>query len=426
MNILVVGSGGREHAIIYALKKNKNIDEIFAFPGNAGIEEIATCIDGKFDDLEKIEQIALDKDIDMVIIGPEVPLCEGIVDRLRKIGKAVVGPSKEAAKLEGSKIYGKKFMEKYNIPTAKYLEFENRDEAIETLEEFSYPVVIKDDGLAAGKGVVIAKDRSEAIEAINTLLHSEENQEIEKSNVHNRSKAKIIIEEFLEGFECSILCLVDGENIIPLESAKDHKQIFDGGKGPNTGGMGTVSPNPLVDERLTAKIEEKILKPVLEGIKKEGLDYRGILFIGLMIDKKDIKVLEFNVRFGDPETQSVLLRLETDLYDVLKACNDKELKNLDIKWSDKEAACIVLASGGYPGPYEKGKEIKNLDKISDDIILFHSGTKLSDGKIVTDGGRVLNICALDDNLDKALEKVYKAAELIDFEGKYYRRDIGKI
>ena len=414
MRLLVIGSGGREAAIAYALNKSSKVDELYCLPGNPGMGEIATLINGSVEDLDFILKTVEDLNIDFTVIGPEVPLCMGLADLLESHGHKVFGPTKVAATLEGSKAFSKDFMKRHNIPTAEYIEVNDYENGLESLKNFTYPLVIKADGLAAGKGVVICEDEEMALKTLKEFM---------LDGALNNAGSKLVIEEFLKGFECSLLCFTDGETIIPMPTVKDHKQIYDNNKGPNTGGMGTVSPNPFMpnfdDEML-----DSILKPFIKGLKEDEIDYRGVIFIGLMIDNNKAKVLEFNVRFGDPETQSIMLRLESDLFDIMYATSTKNLKDISVKWNDDTVCTLVLASGGYPGTYKKGLEIKNLDKLDDDIIVFHAGTKIVDNKLVTNGGRVLNICAKGNNLLEARAKVYKAAEIIDFEGKYYRKDIG--
>ena len=308
-------------------------------------------------------------------------------------------------------------MERHNIPTANYKEVNSYDEAVAALESFDYPVVVKADGLAAGKGVVIAQNKEEAIIALKEMMIDGSLKE---------AGNKVVLEEFLTGFECSLLCFTDGNTIIPMVSAKDHKQIFDGNKGPNTGGMGTVSPNPFLPDGMDEVFENDILKPFIAGLKADNMDYRGVIFIGLMIDNNKAKVLEFNVRFGDPETQVIMLRLDSDLFDIMYAVSTKTLNEVEVKWKDEYAACLVLASAGYPNAYEKGKVITGLDNVDDNVIVFHAGTKNVNDNIVTSGGRVLNVCALGTSLDDVRTKVYEASNNIEFEGKYCRKDIGLI
>lgn len=415
MKILVVGSGGREHAIAYALKKSSKVNEIHAIPGNPGIAQIGTCHNIKVEDLEGILKFVEDNKIDFTVIGPEVPLCLGLADLLEDNGHKVFGPRKAAATLEGSKAFSKEFMKKYHIPTADSVEVHSYEEAINSLSKFNYPVVVKADGLAAGKGVVICNNFDEANDALKSMMID--------GALNNAGKC-VVLEEFLTGFECSLLCFVDGETIVPMVYAKDHKQIFDGNLGPNTGGMGTVSPNPFMPEGMDDVLKKDILDPILRGFKDANLDYRGVLFIGLMIENGKAKVLEFNVRFGDPETQVILLRLDSDLFDVMYATSQKKLNQIAIKWKNDFAICLVLASQGYPNSYEKGKVITGLDKVKEDIVIFHAGTSQKDNNIVTSGGRVLNICALGSSLEDVRKKAYDAANQINFDGKYYRKDIG--
>lgn len=414
MRVLVIGSGGREDAIAYALNKSSKVDELYCLPGNPGMGEIATLINGSVEDLDFILKTVEDLKIDFTVIGPEVPLCMGLADLLESHGHKVFGPTKVAATLEGSKAFSKDFMKRHNIPTAEYVEVDEYEKAVESLKNFTYPLVIKADGLAAGKGVVICEDEETALKTLKEFM-------LDKTL--NNAGSKLVIEEFLKGFECSLLCFTDGETIIPMPTVKDHKQIYDNNKGPNTGGMGTVSPNPFMPD-FSKEMLDSILIPFINGLKEDNMDYRGVIFIGLMIKDNKAKVLEFNVRFGDPETQSIMLRLESDLFDIMYATSTKNLKDISVKWNDDTVCTLVLASGGYPGSYPKGLEIKNLDKLDNDIIVFHAGTKIVDNKLLTNGGRVLNICAKGNNLQEARAKVYKAAEVIDFEGKYYRKDIG--
>ena len=414
MKVLIIGSGGREHAIAYTLKKSEKVSEIHAIPGNPGISQIGTCHKGSVEDLEGILKFVEENKIDLTVVGPEVPLCLGLVDLLEANGHKAFGPRKYAATFEGSKSFSKRFMIKHNIPTARYVEVNNYDDAINSLKDFTYPLVIKADGLAAGKGVVIVEDEKTAIETLKSMMID---------GALEGAGSVVVLEEFLKGFECSLLCFVDGDTIVPMVSSKDHKQIYDGNIGPNTGGMGTVSPNPFMPN-LDKVIKETILDPFLKGLKEENIDYRGVVFIGLMIEDNVPKVLEFNVRFGDPETQSILLRLDSDLYEIMDAVCNKKLNEVEVKWKDIHTGCLVLASKGYPGKYEKGKVITGLDKVDLDCVVFHAGTSFVNGEVVTSGGRVLNICTYGNSLEDVRGKLYKAANIIDFEGKYYRKDIG--
>lgn len=413
MKVLIVGSGGREHAIAYTLKQSNKVDKIYAIPGNPGIGEIGECIHGSIEDIAGIVAFAKENAIDLTVVGPEVPLCLGLVDALEKEGLVAFGPRKQAARLEGSKSFSKEFMIKHNIPTAKYVKVNKYQEAVEAIVHFEYPLVIKADGLAAGKGVVIVNNEAEAIVTLKEMM-------IDGSL--DGAGSVVVIEEFLTGFECSLLCFTDGETIVPMVSAKDHKQANDGNTGPNTGGMGTVSPNPFLPEGMDAILEAEVLTPFMNGLKAEQMDYRGVIFIGLMIENGIAKVLEFNVRFGDPETQSILLRLESDLYDIMVGCATRTLNQVPVVWNNRHTACLVLASGGYPGNYQKGLEITIPS--NDDVFIFHAGTAMRGTTLVTNGGRVLNICATGSSLAEVREKVYEAADKITFDGKFYRHDIG--
>ena len=414
MKVLVIGSGGREHAIAYKLVQSEKVTELHAIPGNPGIEKIGTNHNISVTDLNGILNFVRTHEIDLTVVGPEVPLCMGISDLLEENGFKVFGPKKQGALFEASKAYTKKFLEKYNIPTAKYVEVRSYLESLSAIGSFNYPVVIKADGLAAGKGVVICQNYEEATDTLKSFL---------LDSSLGEAGNKVVIEEFLTGFEASLLCFVDNKTIVPMVSVKDHKQIYDNNQGPNTGGMGTVSPNPFMPDGLDEVFNETILNPFMEGLKAEGIDYRGVIFIGLMIENNVAKVLEFNVRFGDPETQSLMLRLDSDLFDIMYACATNTLSSDLVKFNDEHVVCLVLSSAGYPGEYEKGKVITGLDE-TNDVVIFHAGTKEVDGKLVTNGGRVLNICAKGTSLEDSRAKVYKAAEIVNFDGKYYRKDIG--
>lgn len=417
MKVLVIGSGGREHTIVWKLNQSDKVSELFIAPGNAGTASLGINININAEDIDGLLQFAVNNKIDMTVVGPEVPLVEGIVDRFREKDLRILGPDKKGATLEGSKAYAKKFMEKYNMPTGKYKEYTNYDEARKGISEFGYPVVIKADGLAAGKGVLIPENEKEALDALKMIM---------KDKRFGTSGSKVIIEEFLRGIEASMICFVDNNTIVPMVSAKDYKRALDGDKGLNTGGMGTFSPNTVVTEALQEKINVEVLEPFMKGIKEEGIDFRGILFVGLMIDGKDIKILEFNTRFGDPETQVILPRLESDLFDIFNDIIDNKLSGKDIKWTTKKAICIVATSGGYPEAYEKGKVI-NISKDvynKNNVHVFHAGTKNNGDNIVTNGGRVLGVVALEDSLDAARETSYGAMKSIEFNGLTYRRDIG--
>ncbi|WP_243444986.1 phosphoribosylamine--glycine ligase [Romboutsia maritimum] len=415
MKILVVGGGGREHAICWKLKNEKDVEQIYCAPGNPGISKIANCIDIKEDEIDKLLNFVKMNKIDMTIVGPEVPLVMGIVDIFEKSGLKIFGPNKQCAQLEGSKSFSKEFMIRHNIPTAKYKEYIDLNKAMNEIDEFGYPVVIKADGLASGKGVVIAENKEQAQEALKEMMEDKK---------FGDAGLKIVVEEFLKGTETSILTFVDNHTITPMVSAKDHKKVNNYEIGLNTGGMGTFSPSEVYTKKLSEEIEEKILSKTLEGFKKDNLDFKGILFVGLMITDKGPKVLEYNVRFGDPETQSVLFRLDTDLNKIMSAIIDNNLKNIDINYKKEEVVCVMLTSGGYPEKYEKGKIITGLENLDKDIVVFHSGTKIIDNKLVTNGGRVIGITAKAETVEKAASKVYENIKKISFENMHYRTDIG--
>ena len=416
MRILVVGGGGREHAICWKLNNESNVEKIYCAPGNAGISNVAECIDIGDSDIENLLKFAKENQIDLTIVGPEIPLVAGIVDAFEKEGLKIFGPNKECAQLEGSKAFSKDFMIRHNLPTAKYKEYTNLDEAISEIDSFGYPVVIKADGLAAGKGVVIPENREDAITTLKEMM---------SDHKFGNAGDKIVVEEFLNGIETSILAFVDNDTIVPMVSSKDHKKVFEGEAGLNTGGMGTFSPSEIYTDELAKEVQEKILDKTLEGFKKDNLNYKGILFVGLMITEDGPKILEYNVRFGDPETQSVLFRLDTDLNKIISAILDNNLKNIEINYSKEEAICVMLTSGGYPESYEKGKVISGLENLDSDIVVFHSGTKFDNGNIVTNGGRVIGITAKGKTVKEAGEKVYENIKKINFEGMHYRKDIWK-
>ena len=415
MKVLVIGSGGREHALCWKIAQSQKVSKIYCAPGNGGTESIAENIDIKADEIDKLLEFAIENEIDLTLVGPEDPLCFGIVDKFEENNLKIFGPNKKCAQLEGSKEFSKKFMEKYDIPTAKYKSYTDFEEAISDLGNFAYPLVIKADGLCAGKGVVICNSKTEAEDTIKDIL-------IEKC--FGDEGNKIIIEEFLDGIEASLLCFVSNGKIIPLESAKDYKKIYENDLGPNTGGVGCFSPSPLFTKELNNKIKKDVLEKIANGIKNEGLDFKGILFIGFMIVEGTPKVLEFNVRFGDPETEVVLPRLQSDIVDLFLKTIDGTLEESDLIWDERCCVTVVLTSRGYPGSYEKGYEI-NIDGLDDSIILFHNGTKYKEGKLLTNGGRVLSVTSLGQTIDKARENVYKNIEKIRFDGVYYRKDIAE-
>lgn len=413
MKILVIGSGGREHALIWKLKQSPKATEIFCAPGNGGTQALATNVAIEVDDLDGLVEFAEKNAIDLTVVGPELPLVLGIVDLFQSRGLAVFGPNKRCAQFEGSKAFTKKFLEKHRIPTAAYGEYHRLEEAMAHVDDFGFPLVVKADGLAAGKGVVIAQNREEAMTALTDMM--------EKA-VFGASGDTVVLEEFLEGTEASVLCFVDGTRIIPMESARDYKRIGDDDQGPNTGGMGTYSPNLLFHKEFLSIMEREILMPIQKGFQEEAFDFRGILFIGLMIRDDQPKVLEFNVRFGDPETESVLLRMDSDLLDVMLKVVDGNLSPEDLVWKKESAVCVVLAAGGYPEQYEKGKSITGIED-TEGVVVFHCGTKRTGTELLTNGGRVLAVAALGENLEAARSVVYKEVEKIHFEGMQYRKDI---
>lgn len=417
MKVLIIGSGGREHTLCLKVADSIRVSKVFCAPGNAGTAEVAENIDIKSNDVDKLLEFALKESMDLTIVGPEEPLVLGIVDRFEEEGLRIFGVNQKSAKLEGSKIYAKKFMEEYEIPTAKYREYSNIDEAIKGLDEFDFPLVIKADGLCLGKGVIICQTKEEALETLETMM---------TDKVFGSAGESLIIEEFLEGVEASLLCLVSQGRLIPMESAKDYKKIYDNDEGENTGGVGCYSPSPLFNKKLKREIHHEILTKIETGFEYEYLDYKGIIFVGLMITDDGIKVLEFNVRFGDPEIQAVIPRLEDNIVDILQKTIDGNLREEDLNWKDESSVTLVATSKGYPGKYEVGKEITGLEDLDEDVILVHHGTKVEDGKTYTNGGRVLSITALGDTLEEAREKAYDNMKKIDFEGMYYRTDIGKI
>ncbi|HEY0828404.1 MAG TPA: phosphoribosylamine--glycine ligase [Bacilli bacterium] len=415
MRILVIGRGGREHAIIWALKKSDSVKEVYCAPGNAGIADLAECIAINEHQFDQLSEFALDHNIDLVIVGPEDPLFEGAVDHFEAKGLAVFGPRKNAAIIEGSKVFTKDLMKKYRIPTAAYASFTNYGEASAYLHQQKIPIVIKADGLAAGKGVTVAFSMEEAEETLHDMM---------VKKVFGDAGNQVVIEEFLKGEEMSILAFVDGNVVRPMVPAQDHKPIFDNDEGPNTGGMGTYSPVPHIPQSVVDEAIETILKPAAYAMVSEGRPFRGVLYAGLMITEQGPKTIEFNCRFGDPETQVVLARLKTDLIDIFLAAVNGRLKDMEISWSEDAAVCVVLASGGYPGPYEKGTPIYGLDEVQEAIV-FHAGTLLSEGQTVSNGGRLLGVTGIGKDIAEARKTAYSDVERIRYEGKHFRTDIAK-
>jgi len=415
MNILVIGSGGREHALVHTLAQSKTVKRLWCAPGNAGIAKEAECVPIQVDDIPALAAFARINQVDLTVVGPELPLVEGIVDYLRAEGMAVVGPTKTAARLEGSKSYAKSFMHKYGIPTARYEVVPNLQKGSYLLNHWKGPCVVKADGLAAGKGVKVCADAAQAKAFLFEVMEKE---------AFGSAGSTVVLEECLQGEETTIMAFCDGKTLVPMPASQDHKRLLDNDEGPNTGGMGAYAPAPLVTSILMERIEKEIFQPFMKGITAEGFDYRGIIYFGLMITASGPQVLEFNVRFGDPETQVVLPLLETDLVDVLMAVAEKRLADTPVEWKRKSSLCVVLASSGYPGSYEKGKVIKGLSAKQGEAKVFHAGTQTCDADIVTAGGRVLGVTALGDSLDAARDKAYRAAGKISFEGKIFRKDIG--
>ncbi len=417
MKVLVVGSGGREHALIRKIKESKKVDSIACAPGNGGISYDADCYDVSATDIDGVVNLAKEIKADFVVVAPDDPLVAGMVDALNAAGFKTFGPSANAAIIEGSKVFSKELMQKYNIPTAEYKVFDKAEDVIEYIKEKNeFPTVIKADGLALGKGVIIPENLDEAVAGV---------KEIMEDKIFGASGNNVVVEEFLTGPEVSVLAFTDGKCVKPMVSSMDHKRALDGDKGLNTGGMGTVSPNPYYTEDVAKECMEKIFIPTIEAMNKEGRTFKGCLYFGLMITPKGPKVIEYNCRFGDPETQVVLPRLKTDIMDIFEAINNGTLSQLDIEWSDKACTCVIMASGGYPKSYPKGIEITGLSNGQlDGVTVYHAGTAIKDGKLVTSGGRVLGVTALGDTLEDALKKSYEAVEKIHFDGAHYRKDIG--
>jgi phosphoribosylamine--glycine ligase len=417
MKVLVIGGGGREHALAWKLSQSPKVAKVYCAPGNAGISEVAECVDIKADDIDALLDFVKYNWIDLTVVGPEAPLTIGVVDAFVKEGRRICGPDKVGAQLEGSKIFAKDFMQKHGIPTAEYRTFTSYLQAEEYVRLKGAPIVVKADGLAAGKGVIVAETVEEATDALKSIM---------KDRAFGDAGNRVVVEQCLKGEEASFMILTDGETVLPLATSQDHKQIFDGDKGPNTGGMGAYSPAPIVDDSLRQVVMKTVIDPMMQGLKRERINFRGVIYVGLMICDGKPSVLEYNCRFGDPEAQPILMRLESDLFELLKATAEGKLKDVKVTWKDESAICIVLASPGYPGSYEKGKVIKGLEAFKDsrDVVVFHAGTRLNKGDVVTSGGRVLGVTALGKDIKSAKEKAYQAVEKIQFEGMQYRKDIG--
>lgn len=418
MKLLLIGGGGREHTLAWKIAQSPLLEKLYCIPGNAGIAEIAVCkkmdVEG---DLEPIARFAMEEKIDLTVVGPEDPLAHGIVDYFESLGLKIFGPSKLAAEIESSKVFSKELMVKYNIPTAKNETFDDPNKAKAYIKKIGPPIVIKADGLAKGKGVIVCHDLDKALDAVDIIMIKKE---------FGEAGNRVLVEEFLTGEEASFIAFTDGMTILPMASSQDHKPIYDSDKGPNTGGMGAYSPAPVVTDEVHNLIMETIMKPAIKGMAAEGRHYKGILYAGLMISDGKPKVMEFNARMGDPETQAVLPRLKSDIIPIIQACIDGTLDKIQMEWTKEPAVCVVMASGGYPDKYEKGKTIIGLDKASEmkDVMVFHAGTAKQDDRIVTNGGRVLGVTALGTDIKDAIDRAYKAVGKISFDKAYFRTDIG--
>ena len=418
MKVMIIGGGGREHALAWKVSKSPLVSKILCIPGNAGIAEVAECLSGDISDCQGLADLAKEKGIDITIIGPEAPLSLGIVDVFSDNGLLVFGPTREAAQIESSKSFAKELMRENGIPTADFEVFTDKDLALAYVKKKGCPIVVKADGLAAGKGVIICKALQEAERAI---------QQIMVDKVFGSAGDKVVIEDCLVGEEASFLAFTDGETVLPMASSQDHKPIYDEDKGPNTGGMGAYSPAPLVNDGIHQKIMDRVMNPMIRGMTKRGIPYQGILYAGLMIKDEEPMVLEFNCRFGDPEAQPILMRMTDDLVPVIQSVMEKRLSEIRLSWSNDASVCVVASSAGYPGSYEKGKEVYGLDKVPNgsDLAVFHAGTKMEYGKVLTNGGRVLGVTALGKDLKHAVERAYDAMKQLWFEGIYYRKDIAQ-
>ncbi len=418
MKILVVGGGGREHALVWKIAQSPKVSKVYCAPGNAGISEQATIVPIQANDLNRLLAFALKEKIDLTVVGPEDPLTRGMVDLFESKNLFIFGASRKAAEIEGSKAFAKEMMKKYHIPTALYEVFDDRNEAVKYILNQGAPIVVKADGLAAGKGVIVCKTIEEAIHSVDQIM-------VEK--IFGKAGNRVVIEEYLVGEEASYIAFTDGKTILPMASSQDHKPILDGDQGANTGGMGAYSPAPVVTDEIHERIVEKVLRPVIYGMGEEDRPYKGVLYAGLMIQEGRPKVLEFNARFGDPETQPVLMRMKGDIVPILEACMKGTLSQHKIEWDNRASVCVVMASKGYPGDYEKGKTIEGLKEVSqmESVFVFHAGTALKDGQIVTNGGRVLGVTGLGEDIPRAIERTYQAVKKISWDGVHYRTDIGQ-
>ncbi len=418
MKVLVIGSGGREHALIWKISQSKRVDKIYAIPGNCGIGELAENIEIDATNIIEIADFAQKEEIHLTVVGPELPLSLGIVDEFNRRNLKIFGPTQKAAQIESSKVFAKEFMKKNKIPTSDFKVFNSAVDAVNYLKKVEFPVVIKTDGLAAGKGVFVCKDRKEAEESVRTIL---------LESKFGKAGEQIIIEDFLSGQEMSFIVISDGKRALPLATSMDYKKAFENDKGPNTGGMGAISPSPEISEKLFNEIMKTIIIPTIEGMRFEGKEFRGVLYAGLMITSRGPMTLEFNARFGDPETQALMLRLQTDIVDIFEGSVEGSLFDVETKWDDNVSACVVLTSEGYPGQYKKGIEIDGLKRAkASGSEVFHAGTKFEDKKYYTAGGRVLNICAKSKTLKETMEQIYDSIQFIKYENIFYRKDIGGV
>ncbi|MBM7854259.1 phosphoribosylamine--glycine ligase [Desulfohalotomaculum tongense] len=415
MKVLVVGGGGREHALVWKIAQSPKVDKIYCAPGNAGIAQLAACVDIKAGDVDALLKFAVKENIHLTVVGPEAPLIEGIVDKFNRAGLRIFGPGRDAAQLEGSKALAKHFMAEYGIPTARYAAFHDAKEAMDHVREKNCPLVVKASGLAAGKGVIVCEYVADALDAVRRVMVDKE---------FGAAGTQVVIEERLEGEEVSVLAFTDGKTIVPMVPSQDHKRVFDNDRGPNTGGMGAYAPAPLYTPELHQRVVKEILEPTIKGMAEQGWSYKGVIYAGLMVTKDGPKVLEYNVRFGDPETQPVLSLLDTDLVEIMEAVIDERLDQIEVKWKKGASVCVVMSAPGYPGSYPKGDVITGLDKVPREVVVFHAGTAVKEGEIVTSGGRVLGVTAVGSDISDAVEKAYHGVEQINFNGAHYRKDIG--
>ena len=417
MRVLVIGSGGREHALVWKIKQSPKVEKIFCAPGNAGTSEFADNIPIAADDIEGLLQFAMKKEIGLTVVGPEQPLVMGIVDRFEVKGLRIFGPSASAAELEGSKSFSKDIMQKYGLPTAEYKIFTSAESATKYIQAKNCPLVVKADGLAAGKGVLLCRSSREALVAVDTIM---------RQRLFGEAGDQIVVEEFLEGQEISVLAFSDGQTVLLMDSAQDHKAVYDGDIGPNTGGMGAYSPAPVFTELMRQKVRDKIMLPMVRAMQQEGRTYKGILYAGLMLTKTGPQILEFNARFGDPETQPLMVRMETDIIPLFEACIDGTLGQCQVNWKNKSSVCVVMTAEGYPGAYQKGEIISGLKNANStpEVVVFHAGTKEQDGKVLTNGGRVLGVTATGANTESAIQRAYDAVGKVNWRGVHYRKDIG--